>query len=99
MLPVLFTVLINSILYVHVRFYDFPNPANDRVQLVFPAPDPNTECRFVLDDSQGRQVLELPAIQNGIAEFSLNRLPGGMYIGRLIFDNTVIATEKITVVQ
>jgi hypothetical protein len=77
----------------------FPNPTNDVVNLLFKAPDPDTRCRFVLEDNQGRRVLELNDIRNGIAEFSLNRLPGGMYIGRLIFDNTVIATEKITVVQ
>ncbi len=77
----------------------FPNPANDVVNLVFKAPDPDTRCRFVLEDNQGRRVLELNDIRNGIAEFSVNRLPGGMYFGRLIFDNTVISTEKITVVR
>ena len=63
------------------------------------APNPDTPYTFVLEDNQGRRVLELNDIRNGIAEFSVNRLPGGMYIGRLIFDNTVIATEKITVVR
>jgi hypothetical protein len=77
----------------------FPNPANDVVNLLFKAPDPDTRCRFVLEDNQGRRVLELNDIRNGMAEFSVNRLPGGMYFGRLIFDNTVIATEKITVVR
>lgn len=77
----------------------FPNPANDVVNLVFKAPDPDTRCRFILEDNQGRRILELNDIRNGIAEFSVGRLPGGMYIGRLIFDNTVIATEKITVVR
>ena len=62
-------------------------------------PDPDTECRFVLEDNQGRRVLELNDIRNGIAEFSANRLPGGIYFGQLIFDNTVITTEKITVVR
>ena len=62
-------------------------------------PDPDTRCHFVLEDNQGRRVLELNDIRNGIAEFSVNRLPSGLYIGRLIFDDTVIATEKITVLR
>jgi len=77
----------------------FSNPANDVVNLLFKAPDPDTRCRFILEDNQGRRILELNDIRNGIAEFSVGRLPGGMYIGRLIFDNTVITTEKITVVR
>ncbi|HEY6159749.1 MAG TPA: T9SS type A sorting domain-containing protein [Bacteroidia bacterium] len=78
-----------------INFY--PNPASDQTTLHFDVPVKDAD--LLLIDMLGQTVFEKHGVTGSSFSFSKNDLQNGMYFARIIQDEQVIATAKLSFVD
>lgn len=79
---------------LHTDITLMPNPTSGQVSVVLPETLMDQSVTFQLMDLSGR-VLQSDNLQGGIATLSLQSYANGLYILKLLNDNTLLGTYKI----
>ena len=75
-----------------------PNPAKDRV--VFTYPDGVESATVLIQDAQGRIVLEVPLNgRRGMSEVGILGLDEGLYLATIVLDGMELGTTRFTIVR
>ena len=75
-----------------------PNPANNYCYIHYPIEADGIAVLSIVD-IQGREILSTALNHNGLIEMETSDLENGVYIGRLVVDDKLIETIKITVLH